>query len=136
MSKSTAKSGRRSTARRPRKATSKTQRSHARKSAVHRKAAKAGKKKPVKKWSAHVTQTSDVLDLKHDVFKQDSPKAIARSMKRSAEHSHRRKSDPYRSAMSMLMFYINRAGKNLPAARRKKLEAAKGELRKAFGKAA
>jgi hypothetical protein len=93
-------------------------------------------KKPVKKWSKHVTQTSDALDLKHDVFKQDSPKAIARFLKRSAEHSHRRKSDPYRSAMSMLVFYINRAGKNLPATRRKKLEAAKGELRKAFGKAA
>jgi hypothetical protein len=93
-------------------------------------------KRPVKKWSKHVTQTSDALDLKHDVFKQDRPKAIARSLKRSAEHSHRRKSDPYRSAMSMLVFYINRAGKNLPATRRKKLEAAKGELRKAFGKAA
>jgi len=93
-------------------------------------------KRPVKKWSKHVTQTSDALDLKHDVFKQDSPKAIARSLKRSAEQSHRRKSDPYRSAMSMLVFYINRAGKNLPATRRKKLEAAKGELRKAFGKAA
>ena len=90
----------------------------------------------MKKWSKHVTQTSDALDLKRDVFKQDSPKAIARSLKRSAEHSHRRKSDPYRSAMSMLVFYINRAGKNLPATRRKKLEAAKGELRKAFGKAA
>jgi len=93
-------------------------------------------KRPVKKWSKHVTQTSDALDLKHDVFKQDSPKAIARSLKRSAEQSHRRKSDPYRSAMSMLVFYINRAGKNLPATRRKKLEVAKGELRKAFGKAA
>ena len=93
-------------------------------------------KQPVKKWSKHVTQTSDALDLRHNVFKQDSPKAIARSLKRSAEQSHRRKSDPYRSAMSMLVFYINRAGKNLPATRRKKLEAAKGELRKAFGKAA
>jgi hypothetical protein len=90
----------------------------------------------VKKWSNHVTETSDALDLKHDVFKQDSPKAIARSLKRSAEQSPRRKSDPYRSAMSMLAFYINRAGKNLPATQRKKLEAAKGELRKAFGKAA
>src|SRR3569623_701689 len=93
-------------------------------------------KRPVKKWSKHVTETSAALDLKHDVFKQDSPKAIARSLKRSAEQRHRRKSDPYRSAMSMLVFYINRAGKNLPASRRKKLEAAKGELRKAFGKAA
>lgn len=106
----------------------------ARKTAAHR--AKRPAKRPVKKWSKHVTQTSDALDLKHDVFKQDSPKAIARSLKRSAEQSRRRKSDPYRSAMSMLVFYINRAGKNLPAARRKKLEAAKGELRKVFGKAA
>lgn len=95
---------------------------------------KIAKKRPARKWSARVTQTSDALDLKHDVFKQDSPKAIARSLKQSAERSHRRKSDPYRSAMSMLVFYINRAGKNLPAARRKKLDAAKGELRKAFGK--
>lgn len=94
------------------------------------------KKPSARKWSARVTRTSDALDLKKDVFKLDSPKAIARSLKRSAEQSDRRKSDPYRSAMSMLVFYINRAGKNLPAGRRKKLEAAKGELRKAFGKAA
>lgn len=92
-------------------------------------------KRPVRKWSGRVTATSDALDLKKDVFKLDSPKAIARSLKRSAEHSHRRKSDPYRSAMSMLVFYINRAGKNLPATRKRKLEAAKDELRKAFGKA-
>jgi Protein of unknown function (DUF3175) len=92
-------------------------------------------KRPVRKWSGRVTETSDALDLKKDVFKLDSPKAIARSLKRSAEHSHRRKSDPYRSAMSMLVFYINRAGKNLPATRKRKLEAAKDELRKAFGKA-
>ncbi len=91
-------------------------------------------KRPVRKWSGRVTATSDALDLKHDVFKQDSPSAIAKSLKRSAERSHRRKSDPYRSAMSMMVFYINRAGKNLPAARKRKLEAAKGELRKAFGK--
>jgi hypothetical protein len=92
-------------------------------------------KRPVRKWSAHVTETSDAMDLERDVFKQKSPAAIARSLKRSAERSHRRKSDPYRSAMSMLVFYINRAGKNLPAARKHKLEAAKGELRKVFGKA-
>lgn len=92
-------------------------------------------KRPVRKWSGRVTATSDAPDLKHDVFKQNSPAAIARSLKRSAERSHRRKSDPYRSAMSMLVFYINRVGKNLPATRKRKLEAAKGELRKAFGKA-
>jgi hypothetical protein len=87
------------------------------------------------KWSAKVTEKSDALDLDHEIFKK-SPTAIARSLKRSAERSHRRKSSPYRSAMSMLTFYINRAGKNLSATRRKKLEDAKGRLRKAFGRAA
>lgn len=86
-----------------------------------------------KKWSAEVTKHSDALDLEHDVFK-GTPKQIALSLKRSAEHSHRRKSSPYRSAMSMLTFYINRAGRNLSAARRKKLEAAKDELRGIFAK--
>lgn len=97
--------------------------------------ARGAARRPVRKWSGRVTATSDALDLKHNVFKQDSPAAIARSLKRSAERSHRRKSDPYRSAMSMLVFYINRAGKNLPATRKRKLEAAKDELRKAFGRA-
>jgi len=87
--------------------------------------------KSPRKWSASVTRNSDALDIKPDIFKQ-SPKQIALSLKRSAEHSHRRKSSPFRSAMSMLTFYINRAGKNLSSARRKKLEAAKGELRIAF----
>jgi len=96
----------------------------------------ARRRKPVRKWSGRVTATSDALDLKHDVFKQRSASAIARSLKRSAEHSHRRKSSPYRSAMSILVFYINRAGKNLSASRRRVLENAKGELRKAFGKPA
>lgn len=86
------------------------------------------------KWSRHVTEHSDALDLEHDVFTRDDPKSIARSLKRSAEHSKRRKSSPYRSAMSMLTFYINRAGDNLPAKRRKVLEAAKNELRAAFGR--
>ena len=94
----------------------------------------ARRKKPVKKWSGRVTATSDALDLKHAVFKQRSASAIARSLKRSAERSHRRKSSPYRSAMSMLVFYINRAGHNLSASRRHVLENAKDELRKAFGK--
>ncbi len=85
----------------------------------------------VKKWSAEVTKHSDALDLTKNVFK-GTPKEIARSLKRSAERSHRRKSNPFRSAMSMLTFYINRAGKNLSSARRKKLEAAKEELRTAF----
>lgn len=81
-----------------------------------------------------MTTNSNALDLEKDVFKRDDPKSIARSLKSSAEHSHRRKSEPYRSAMSMLTFYINRAGKNLPKQRREKLEAAKDELRELYGK--
>lgn len=88
-----------------------------------------------RKWSAEVTKHSNALDLKKNVFASKSPRQIALSLKRSAEHSHRRKSSPYRSAMSMLTFYLNRAGKNLSQTRRKKLEAAKGELREAFGRA-
>jgi hypothetical protein len=87
-----------------------------------------------KKWSQDVTEHSDALDLQRDVFKLDDPKKIAASLKRSAEHSRRRKSEPYRSAMSMLTFYVNRAGHNLPAKRKRVLERAKDELRKAFGK--
>ncbi|HLH12901.1 MAG TPA: DUF3175 domain-containing protein [Methylovirgula sp.] len=88
-----------------------------------------------KKWSARVTRESDALDLEPRVFASDDPRAVARSLKRSAERSKRRKSNPYRSAMSMLTFYLNRAGRNLPAARKRVLERAKGELRKAFGRA-
>jgi hypothetical protein len=94
----------------------------------------ARRKRPAKKWSGRVNATSDALDLKHHLFKQRSPAAIARSLKRSAERSHRRKASPYQSAMSMLNFYINRGGKNLSAEQKKKLNAAKGELRKAFGR--
>ena len=85
-----------------------------------------------RRWSARVTRESNALDLEGGVFAGDDPKAIARSLKRSAGHSRRRKSDPYRSAMSMLTFFINRAGKNLPKRRRAILEKAKGELRAAF----
>jgi hypothetical protein len=85
-----------------------------------------------KKWSQHVTETSDALDLKKGVFAERDPRRIARSLKRSAEHSERRKSNPYRSAMSMLSFYINRAGDTLSAAQRKRLETAKDELRSLF----
>jgi len=81
-----------------------------------------------------VTETSNALDLEHGVFSKNSARAIALSLKRSAEHSRRRKSDPYRSAMSMLTFYINRAGKKLPKTRRARLEAAKKELRALYGK--
>ena len=91
-------------------------------------------KKTRKRWSQRVTETSNALDLEQGVFSKGSPRAIALSLKRSAEHSRRRKSDPYRSAMSMLTFYINRAGKSLPKTRRAKLQAAKTELRKLYGK--
>jgi hypothetical protein len=87
-----------------------------------------------KRWSQEVTEHSDALDLKKGVFTLKDPKKIAASLKRSAEASTRRKSDPYRSAMSMLVFYINRAGKTLPAAQRARLERAKDELRRAFGR--
>ena len=87
-----------------------------------------------KKWSAEVTEHSDAMDLEDHVFESDDAKKIAASLKRSAEHSHRRKAEPFQSAMSMLNFYINRAGKYLPAARRQVLEHAKDELRLAFGR--
>ena len=87
-----------------------------------------------KRWSRDVTEKSDSLDLEPSVFTKESPRRIAESLKRSAEHSKRRKSDPYRSAMSMLTFYINRAGKNLPKQRRERLESAKDELRALFGR--
>src|SRR5262249_38775103 len=89
-----------------------------------------------KKWSQHVTETSDAMDLERDVFTLDDPKEIAASLKRSAEHSRRRKSAPYRSAMSMLTFYVNRAGHSLPQKRKRVIERAKDELRKAFGRSA
>ncbi|HEY4075935.1 MAG TPA: DUF3175 domain-containing protein [Rhizomicrobium sp.] len=91
--------------------------------------------KTVKKWSGKVTRQSDALDLKKGVFTLCDPKKIAASLKRSAEHSHRRKSSPYRSAMSMLTFYINRGGRDLPARRKRVLERAKDELRVLFDKA-
>src|SRR5438094_2713801 len=83
------------------------------------------------RWSRKVTETSNALDLKHRVFTK-SPREIARSLKRSAERSHRRKSDPYRSAMSMLTFYINRAGKHLSKSDRARLERATDELRRLY----
>jgi uncharacterized protein DUF3175 len=89
---------------------------------------------PTKKWSQHVTETSNALDLEPGVFK-GSPRQIALSLKRSADHSRRRKADPFRSAMSMLTFYVNRAGKHLSATRRRMLDAAKEELRVLYGRA-
>jgi len=95
--------------------------------------AQSSKKKPTRRrWSNEVTQHSDALDLERDVFKKGSARQIALSLKHSAESSARRKSSPYRSAMSMLTFYINRAGKNLPKSRLHVLERAKAELRKVF----
>jgi hypothetical protein len=91
-------------------------------------------KASTKRWSHEVTEHSDALDLESGVFTLRDPKEIAASLKRSAEASQRRKADPFRSAMSMLVFYINRAGKNLGKTERARLEKAKDELRKAFGK--
>ncbi|HEX5180923.1 MAG TPA: DUF3175 domain-containing protein [Gemmatimonadaceae bacterium] len=85
-----------------------------------------------KRWSGYVTKHSNALDLDRSVFTWKDPHRIARSLKRSADRSHRRKSDPYRSAMSMLTFYINRAGKNLGARQKGVLERAKTELRKLY----
>lgn len=87
-----------------------------------------------KYWSAHVNATSNSLDTEEGVFTFSDPKKIAASLKRSAEESTRRKAPPFQSAMSMLNFYINRAGKNLAAKRKKTLEQAKVELRKLYGK--
>jgi hypothetical protein len=81
-----------------------------------------------------VTTTSNALDLERGVFTKSHPREIARSLKRSAERSRRRKADPFRSAMSMLTFYINRAGKQLPASVRARLEKAKNELRDLYGR--
>lgn len=89
---------------------------------------------PARKWSQQVTEQSDALDLDEGVFTMDDPVEIARSLKRSADHSRRRKGTPFQSAMSMLTFYINRAGNTLPARQKRTLDAAKDELRKLFGK--
>ena len=89
-----------------------------------------------RKWSQEVTEHSDALDLEKGIFSSEDPKKIADSLKRSAEHSHRRKGTPFQSAMSMLTFYINRAGRDLPAKQRHVLDAAKDELRKDFGREA
>ena len=114
----------------------------AQKSPAKKSARKAGaaRRKPAaqstssRRWSQRVTEQSDALDLKQGVFKLTDPKKIAASLKRSAERSSRRKAGAYRSALSMLTFYINRAGKGLPKTQRDRLERAKGELKRAFGK--
>jgi hypothetical protein len=93
---------------------------------------KAAKKSAPKKWSKKVTQTSNAMDLEKDVFKSKDPEKIAKSVKRSAEKSKRKKAGPFQSAMSMINFYENRAGKNLPATQKKVLDKSKNELRKLY----
>ena len=92
----------------------------------------ARKRTKLKKWSGKVTRESHALELEKGVFKKRSAREIAASLKRSAERSRQRKSAPLRSAMSMLTFYINRAGKQMSASRKRALEAAKDELRRLF----
>src|SRR6266853_210688 len=112
-------------------ATKSATKSTAKKSHARRKTArKAGGGR----WSRRVTQTSDALDLDGGVFTLRDPRKIAASLKRSAERSKRRKANPYRSALSMLTFYINRAGRTLPKTQRDRLQRAKLELKREFGK--
>jgi len=121
--------------------------SQRRKSAASRHPAKATSKRPTKatkktaatpsssrRWSQRVTKDSDALDLKRGVFTLRDPKRIAASLKRSAERSSRRKTGAYRSALSMLTFYINRAGRTLPKTQRERLNRAKIELKRQFGR--
>ncbi|MDN4986578.1 DUF3175 domain-containing protein [Bradyrhizobium arachidis] len=114
---------------------------HSRKPATRKKsgarrssARKSTRRVAPKRWSQRVTKQSDALDLKRGVFTLSSPRKIAASLKRSAEHSARRKTGAYRSALSMLTFYINRAGTPLPKMQRARLEKAKVELKRAFGR--
>ncbi|MEQ5844388.1 MULTISPECIES: DUF3175 domain-containing protein [Paraburkholderia] len=86
------------------------------------------------RWSHKVMETSDAMDIEHDIFRSGSADAIAQSLKRSSTHSRRRKGTPFQSAMSMLNFYINRAGRNLPKTRKTTLQHAKRKLREAFGR--
>jgi hypothetical protein len=120
------------------KASSKTARKSPRKTAsktTTRRKAPAKRKASPKRWSQRVTRESDALDLKRGVFTLRDPKRIAASLKRSAERSSRRKAGAYRSALSMLTFYVNRAGKTLPKTQRERLERAKVELKRQFGRA-
>ncbi len=104
-----------------------------RKAATGRRKSATRKPSP-KRWSQRVTRESDALDLERGVFKLSSPKKIAASLKHSAERSSRRKANPYRSALSMLTFYINRAGRTLPKTQRDRLQRAKLELKREFGR--
>jgi hypothetical protein len=100
-----------------------------------RKKSKARARSKTRRWSARVTQRSNALDLQPKVFRSTDPRRIALSLKRSAQASKRRKGTPYQSAMSMLNFYINRAGTSLPQKQKRVLERAKDELRDVFGRA-
>jgi hypothetical protein len=115
----------------PRKTARKTA---ARKTTIRKKSPAKRKAASPKRWSQRVTQESDALDLKRGVFTLRDPKKIAASLKHSAERSSRRKTGAYRSALSMLTFYVNRAGKTLPKTQRDRLERAKGELKRQFGR--
>src|SRR5256886_16652504 len=95
---------------------------------------KSSKTRQGRRWSAQVTKQSNALDLRPKVFRSSNPRQVALSLKRSAERSKRRKGTPYQSAMSMLSFYINRAGEHLPKNQKRFLERAKTELREAFGR--
>jgi hypothetical protein len=128
---------RRKTARARKTATRKTTRRSMKKTTTRRARParrKSAAKASPKRWSQRVTRESDALDLKRGVFKQTDPKKIAASLKRSAERSSRRKASAYRSALSMLTFYINRAGKTLPKTQRDRLQRAKTELKHQFGR--
>ncbi len=116
---------------RPRKAAAR--KTAMRKTSTHKTTARKGAN-TTRRWSQRVTRESDALDLKQGVFKLTSAKKIAASLKRSAERSSRRKTGAYRSALSMLTFYINRAGKTLPKTQRSRLERAKAELKHQFGR--
>ena len=95
---------------------------------------RSDRNRATRRWSQGVTQTSDALDLEAGVFALEDPREIALSLKRSADRSRRRKAEPFRSAMSMLNFYINRAGRGLAADQRARLEQAKDELRVLYGR--
>ncbi|WP_426443523.1 DUF3175 domain-containing protein [Bradyrhizobium genosp. P] len=118
----------------PKAPTRKTTRTSSASAASTTRRKRGTKKTTAKRWSQRVTRESDALDLKHGVFKLTSAKKIAASLKQSAEHSTRRKSGAYRSALSMLTFYINRAGRTLPKTQRSRLERAKVELKHQFGR--
>ena|SRR5438045_1503696 len=106
--------------------------SHAKRNPARKSGSRRAARPAPRRWSRRVTETSNALDLERSVFTKRSAREVALSLKRSAERSRRRKADPFRSAMSMLNLYINRAGKNLTPTRKRTLERAKGELRKVF----